>query len=332
MAVYNKIYNPEDWELVSKENKLIIEDFLLEKKSQGKKASTLVQYKNDLRIILIYVLKNCDNKSLMQLNKRDFRNLVLWFSHELEVSNARTNRLMSAVRSLLDFVEEDDENYKEYTNNVSKKVKGLGKEKVRDIVFLPNDLIEKLRDKFLSEERYQEAALLCLAYESAGRKGELSQVLKASFTKENSNSTNEVVGKRGKKFALIFFTQTKKCAKLYLAQRGEDEFPEMWIDLKKLTNRKPVLKEALYGWVVGWRKDLFEITGEEYLLNVHSFRHSALENFSIGTHWVCKELGIDSVPIEKLKTIANHESIETTSSYLQDKSTQELENFFNIKI
>ena len=77
---------------------------------------------------------------------------------------------------------------------------------------------------------------------------------------------------------------------------------------------------------------MFEITGEEYLLNVHSFRHSALENFSIGTHWVCKELGIDSVPIEKLKTIANHESIETTSSYLQDKSTQELENFFNIKI
>ena len=60
--------------------------------------------------------------------------------------------------------------------------------------------------------------------------------------------------------------------------------------------------------------------------------YEALENMSIGTHWICKELGIENVPIEKLKTIANHESIETTSSYLQDKSTQELENFFKIKI
>lgn len=328
MATYNKIYTPEAWEKVNNENKLIIEDFLLEKKSQGKKESTLVQYRNDLRIILIYVLDNCSNKSLMQLNKRDFRNLILWFSHELKVSNARTNRLMSAVRSLLDFVEDDDENYREYINNPSKKVKGLQKESVRQIVFLPNDLIEQLREKFIKEKRYQEATLLCLAYESAGRKGELSQVLKSSFMKEGINATNEVIGKRGKKFPLIFFTQTSRCAKMYLEERGEDECPTMWIGADK----KPVRKETLYDWVIKWRKDIFDLCGEEYNLNVHSFRHSALENMSIGTHWICKELGIENVPIEKLKTIANHESIETTSSYLQDKSTQELENFFKIKI
>lgn len=333
MSVYNKIYNNDDWDKVNNENKLIVEDFLLEKKSQGKKESTLVQYRNDLRIILIYILKNCNNKSLMDLVKRDFRNLILWFSHDLEVSNARTNRLMSAVRSLLDFVEDDDDNYREYINNPSKKVKGLTKESVRNIVFMPNELIEKLREKFIEENRYQEATLLCLAYESAGRKGELAQVLKSSFLKDGSNSTNEVIGKRGKKFQLIFFSQTARCAKLYLEQRGEDDIPGMWIESKMTKdNKKPVRKETLYDWVVKWRKDIFDICGEEYDINVHSFRHSALENMSIGTHWICKDLGVGNVPIEKLKTIANHESIETTSSYLQDKSTQELETFFNIKI
>lgn len=330
MAVYNKIYNKEDWGLVNKENKLIMEDFILEKKSQGKKNSTLVQYKNDLRIILIYILKNCDNKSLLELGKRDFRNLVLWFSHDLEVSNARTNRLMSAVRSLLDFVEDDDENYREYTNNVSKKIKGLEKEPVREIVFLPNEVVEMLRDKFIEEKRYKEATLLCLAYESAGRKGELAQVNKNIFNNKKANATNIVTGKRGKKFRLIFFKHTRECAELYLEQRGEDDIESLWIDNTKKKN--PIKKEALYGWIVKWREDIFELTGKEYKINVHSFRHSALENMSTGTHWVCKELDTGSIPIEKLKIIANHNSIETTSLYLQDKSTQELEDLFGIKI
>jgi len=328
MAVYNKIFNKEDWEKVDSENKLVMEDFLLEKKSQGKKEGTISQYKNDIRIILIWILKNCDNKSMLKMNKRDFRNLTLWFQHDLCVSSARNNRLMSAMRSLLDFVEDDDENYRDYTNNVAKKIKGLTKEAVRDIVFVPNDVLESLREKFIKEERYQEAALLCLAYESAGRKAELAQVLKAPFMKKGVNATNEVIGKRGKKFPLIFFSQTIRCANLYLKQRGEDDIPAMWLSSSKM----PAKKELLYDWVIKWRKDIYEVCGEEYNINVHSFRHSALENMSTGTHWVCKELGIANVPIEKLKTIANHESIETTSSYLQDKSTQELENFFNIKI
>lgn len=330
MAVYNKIFNQNDWDLVNNENKEIMEDFILELRSNKKKPSTISQYRNDIRIILIYVLKNCGNKSLLKLTKRDFRGLVLWFSDDLEVSNARTNRLMSSVRSLLDFVEDDDENYHEYTNNVSKKVKGLEKQKVRDIVFLSNDLIEKLRDKLIKEKRYKEAALLCLAYESAARKGELAQVQKACFEK-NGNATNIVIGKRGKPFPLVYFDWTKKTVKMYLKERGEDDIPELWIT-NHGGNKRPARREILYNWIVKWRDDLLEITGKEYELNVHSFRHSALENMSIGTHWVCKYMGCKNVPIEVLKTIANHDSTETTNSYLQDKGKQKLEAFFNIKI
>ena len=52
-----------------------MEDFLLEYKARKMKESTLKQYKNDCRIILLFVLDNCGNRPLTELRKKDFRNL-----------------------------------------------------------------------------------------------------------------------------------------------------------------------------------------------------------------------------------------------------------------
>jgi len=41
MSVYNKIFTPEEWALVNKENIEVMEDYLLELKSQGKKQTTI---------------------------------------------------------------------------------------------------------------------------------------------------------------------------------------------------------------------------------------------------------------------------------------------------
>lgn len=325
---YNRIYNDSDWELVNRENKDIMEDFLLEYKSRKKKESTLKQYRNDLRIILIYILKNCDNKPITDLSKKDFRRLSLWFSDDLEVSNARTNRLMSCVRSLLTFVEDEDEY--DYDNNVAKKVRGLEKEPVREIVFLTNEEVEALRDKFMKEERYKDAMLISLLYDSAARKNEVSQVEKFSFI-EGKDSTNIVVGKRGKKFPLIYFDWSKEAFEKYIEQREEDDIPSLFI-LGVNEDKRPAKAENIYDWVISWRRDFLCIFNKEKKFNVHSFRHSALENYSTGNHYYCKKLGIEQIPLEKLKLIANHNSVETTAGYLQDKSTEVLEELFGIKI
>lgn len=327
--MYNRIYNDSDWEQVNPINKDIMNDFILEYTAQKKKESTLIQYKNDIRIILIYILKNCNNKPITQLRKKDFRNLSLWFSNGLEMSNARTNRLMSCCRSLLSYVEEEDDY--EYENNVAKKVKGLPKENVREIVFLPDELILKLSDKLKKEKRFKEATLLALLYDSCGRKNEVYQVTKESFYDSTKNSTNKVVGKRGKIFSLIYFDLTKENAALYLNDRGEDNVDSMWVSGVG-ENVRPVSIMTLYDWTVGWRKDLKEIDGNDYLINCHSFRHSGLENFSNGTHYVCRQNGMGKIPLEKLKLIANHSDLSTTESYLKDKTTDELEELFDIKI
>ncbi|MED2104580.1 site-specific integrase, partial [Bacillus thuringiensis] len=72
---------------VSQENKNLVKDFLIEKKSQGKAASTLQQYSWDLRIILFLIHEHFENKKLIDLTRKDIRNLSIIFQ-EMGMSNA----------------------------------------------------------------------------------------------------------------------------------------------------------------------------------------------------------------------------------------------------
>ena len=325
MGVYNKFYTEEEWGAVNSQNKEIMNDFLLEYKSQKKKPSTLFQYQHDIQIVLIYILKKCNNKSILELSKKDFRNFSLWFSEEKNVSNARVNRLMSSCRSLLNYVENEDDY--EYEINQAAKVKGLPKETVRDIVFIEDDVIMMLYEDFMNTKRFKEASLLMLLYESGARKGEVAQVEKECFI-QNKDCTNIVIGKRGKKFSLLIFDKSKKAVKEYLKERGEDSNPALFLTENKATARK----ENLYDWVVGWRKDIKRLTNKDYEINVHSLRHSCLQNMSDGTHYVCREKKLGSIPLEKLMLVANHNDVSTTQGYLKDNSREELENLFGIKM
>ena len=239
-------------------------------------------------------------------------------------SNNRINRMLSVCRSLLKFLGEEDEY--DYQDIIGDKIKNLPKISTREIVFLDNWMILELFEYFMNHRMYRDAVLLGLAYESAGRKTELVQVKKNSINVERNN-TNIVEGKRGKKFNLIYFDLTQKAAKKYFEER-EDELDSLFV-----TDRgNPATGENLYQWVVSWRKILYQLTGNELEFNIHSFRHSALQNYGDGTHEVCKKRKIKNVTIEDLKRIAHHESIEITMSYLKkDDDVFLLENLFKIK-
>ncbi|MGQ7114610.1 hypothetical protein ACUOFC_53490, partial [Escherichia sp. TWPC-MK] len=75
---------------VSQENKNLVKDFLIEKKAQGKTASTLQQYNWDLRIILFLIHEHFENKKLIDLTRKDIRNLSIIFQ-EMGMSNALIN-------------------------------------------------------------------------------------------------------------------------------------------------------------------------------------------------------------------------------------------------
>lgn len=324
-TVYNRVYNEEDWKLVNKDNKNIMEDFLEEYRQQKKKKSTLDQYKNDIRIVLIYILKEINNKNLLELSKKDFRRFNLW-CQDKGMSASRVNRLMSAIRSMLTFCEDDDDY--DYDQNVARKVKGLTKESVREIQFLTDEQVYLLREELRKREDYIKMLLLDLAYDSAGRRNELYQVEKEGLLERNN--TNIVIGKRGKKFPLLYFSRTKESLELYLNQRGEDDIKSLWVVGKE--NKREVSYNTLYEWFVYMAKLLHELTGEDVPFNAHSLRHTSLENLSNGTHYLLKELGVEKLELDKLKVFAHHENVNTTEGYLKDSSNNVLENTFGIKI
>lgn len=279
--IYNNFYTPELWEQVNKKNKRIIDDFLAEYKQRKKSKGTIDGYFNDLRIIMIYILKELDNRCVLELNKKDFRGLSLFFTEECGMSPARTNRLKSAINSLLTFCEEDDDY--EYEINMAKKVKGIPRERVKDNednFFFTFDEFIKVRDILVERGRLQDACLWSIGFDSAGRRNELFQIEKHGLL--DGNKTNIVVGKRGKKFYLVYLDDTKELIRQYLEERGEDNVDSLWI---KGTgeNKQPITGDALYDRVCSISKILSEVRGEQCNIFPHTMRHSRLECLAQGT-------------------------------------------------
>lgn len=329
--IYHNFYTPELWEQVNKENKRILDDFLAEYKQRKKSKGTIAGYHNDLRIIMIYILLELDNRCVLDLKKKDFRGLSLYFTEECEMSAARTNRLKSAINSLLTFCEEDDDY--EYEINYAKKVKGIPKSRVKDDeddFFFSYEEFIKVRDILVKKEKWQLAVLWSLGFDSAGRKNELFQVEKHGLL--DGNKTNVVIGKRGKKFPLVYLDDTKELIRKYLEWRGEDNIDSLWIKGSG-ENKEPISDpNVLYGRVVSISKILSEVRGEQCNIFTHTMRHSRLECLAQGTdERLLDENGQPrKYPLEQIQVFAHHSDVSTTQSYLKDHSEDTINSMFGI--
>lgn len=326
--IYNNFYTPELWEQVNKENKRIIDDFLAEYKQRKKSKGTIDGYFNDLRIIMIYILKELDNRCVLELNKKDFRGLSLYFTEECGMSPARTNRLKSAINSLLTFCEEDDDY--EYEINMAKKVKGIPRERVKDDednFFFTFDEFIKVRDILVEKGRLQDACLWSLGFDSAGRRNELFQVEKHGLL--DGNKTNIVVGKRGKKFYLVYLDDTKELIRQYLEERGDDNIASLWIKGSG-ENKQPITGDALYDRVCSISKILSEVRGEQCNIFPHTMRHSRLECLAQGTdtRLVDENGNPQKYPLEQVQVFAHHSDVSTTQGYLKDHSSELIDEMF----
>lgn len=326
--IYNNFYTPELWGQVNKENKRILEDFLAEYKQRKKSKNTISSYFQDLRIILIYILKEHRNKSVLEMNKKDFRGMSLYFTEECGMSSARVNRLKSSINSLLTFCEEDDDY--DYEINMAKKVKGIPRERVRDDdddFFFTFEEFIKVRDILIEKGKLQSAVLWSLGFDSAGRRNELLQVEKHGLTE--NNKTNIVVGKRGKKFCLVYLDDTKELIRQYLEERGEDDIDSLWY--KNLNGkREPVTSDALYDRICSISNILSEVRGENCNIFPHTMRHSRLECLAQGTDTrLLDENGNPKkFPLEQVQVFAHHSDVSTTQSYLKDHSDDTINEMF----
>lgn len=330
-GVYNRVYTPELWEQVNPENKAILEDFLAEYRQQKKANSTIEAYFQDGRFILIYVLLHHKNKSILEMSKKDFRNMSIWLSEDCNMSANRVNRLKATVNSMLTYCEEDDEY--NYDVNYAKKVKGLPRERVKtnddDFFFTFKEFIA-VRDKLVEMGDLQTAVLWSLSYDSAGRRNEIYQVKKTGLL--DGNKTNIVKGKRGKTFPLVYLNDTKELIRQYLEERGDDDIESLWINGHG-KNKVGVTKDALYNRILKCSKILSEIRGEEVNIFPHSIRHSRLECLSTGQDERLKNPdGTNKVfDLDHVRVVAHHTDVGTTQGYLKNKDEDVINDMFGFE-
>lgn len=326
--VYNKIFNEEEWAKVNRKNKLMIQDYLEEYEQRQMKPGTIKQYKNDLRIVMIYILRELDNVPITELTRKDFRRFSLYLTNTMKVSNARANRLMSAVRSMLTYIE-DDEDY-DYDNNAARRVKGLPKDPVRtdeDDFFLTFEQIMKLREELINRNRLQDAVLLMLSFDSGARRNEIYQVEKHGLLE--SNRTNTVVGKRGKEFSLVYMNDTRELIRQYLEQRGEDNIDSLWITGTG-DRKREITYDALYDRIVSMSKLLSELEGKEIKFFPHSLRHSRIECLLQGEDLRIKDENgkPKKFTLEQVQKLVNHSDPSTTQGYAKDHTDSIVDEMF----
>ena len=325
---YNRVYSDDLWAEVNPVNKAIMDDFLTEYRQRKKSANTVQAYYNDLRMVLTLILQRYNNKSILELTKKDFRNLSLVFTEEFGLSPARTNRLKSSINSMLTFCEEDDDY--DYEINYAKKVKGIPNERVKDDeddFFFTFDEFIKVRDALVEQGKLQLAVLWSIGFDSAGRRNELFQIKKAGLA--DGNKTNVVVGKRGKKFNLVYLDDTRELIKKYLEQRGDDDIESLWY--KEVNGVKaPIQYESIYDRVLSISKILSEVRGEECNIFPHTMRHSRLECLAQGTDKrLLDENGNPrKFPLEQIQIFAHHSDVSTTQGYLKDHSDDTINEMF----
>ena len=327
-GIYNEVYTPEKWEKVNPENKDILDDFILEYKQRKKAKSTVEGYFQDLRMILIIIMEQYNNKCILELNKKDFRNISILLSDDFGLSSNRVNRMKSAMNSMLTFCEEDDEY--DYEVNYAKKVAGLPKEKVKvneDDFFFTYEEFIKVRDKLIEIGDLQTATLWSIGFDSAGRKNELYQILKQGLL--DGNKTNIVRGKRGKMFSLAYLNDTKEIIRKYLEERGEDSIESLWIN--KIGHQKEeITKGALYTRILKCSKILSEIRGEETNIFVHTMRHSRVESLLQGTDNRLKNPDGTNrkYTLDEVRVLCHHGDVSVTASYAKDHSEDTIDNMF----
>lgn len=313
-------------ENINKESLDILNDYILELKSKGRAEKTIKQYRWDILHFLEYAKENYNNKSILELKKRDFRNFFLYMQEEGK-SSARINRMQSSLRAWLTFIEEDDEEYPDYTRNPMRKIRSLEKQPVKEIVFLTDEQVTFLINYLLENNKTQKALFVSLAYDSLGRKNELLQVEKHSFYNPEERSTNIVTGKRGKRFRLMYANRTQEIASKWLQERGEDDIDSLWISYYN-GKARALTYETLYAWAVSFRSILESKYEKDIPLGVHSMRHTGADLYSTGEHHSLQYMGKEKLTINEIRILMNHESIETSQSYLKNRDEEILNKLF----
>lgn len=323
-TVKHSIVNEDEWDKVNQDNKNLYNEFINYLKSTDKSPKTIFVYDSNLKIFFIWLLKNGNNKSFIDIKKRDIINFQNWLVNELKVSPARTRNLRASISSLSNYIETilDDE-YPDFRNIIN-KIPAPSLEPVREKTILEDEQVESLLNKLVEIQDYQKACFIALVAFGGARKSELVQFKKSFFNNDavvhGMYKTPKIrqkgrgqAGKREVKY--VIKSLFDKYLNLWLEQRKELRIPEEIDELfviKRLGEWKPIETCTIDSWFKTF-SDMLNID-----IYCHGFRH-----------YFATSLAKQNVPVSKIKTLMNHESSATSEIYIDIEDEENLIGLFN---
>lgn len=312
----------ERWEAVNPINKQLLKEYLLNCKAENKGKRTIHEYEQDIKFFLCWNIAFNDNMSVLDFKKKHFNMFKLFMLEERGASNARVNRLLSAVRTMMSYAEDDDDDYEDYIRNPVAKIKGLEKKPIKENAFLSQEQIDLLRSYLKEHKMLQHLCLLDILYDTGARVNEVFQV---SNTETLNKGYLKVTCKGGRNEHILLHQRAKESIKLHLEAKEHDE--AFWQGKNGAAKNTSTLR----GWVGKMYKILKKLDPSTPYFTPHSFRHTFLENMTNGTHYLCNQIG-RAFTMEEAQMLAHHKSIDMTKSYLKPKDNEMILGLFGISI
>ena len=316
------LFTKERWSNVLESNKKLMQQHIRNCKAEKKRPRTIEQYECDLRFFFCWNLIYNENMCVLDFKKKHFNEFKFFMVEERRASNARVNRIMSAIRTMMSYAEDDDDDYEDYIRNPASRIKGLEKEPVKDITFLTQIQIDLLRGYLIDKKMYQYLCLLDILYDSGAR---VNEVLQVNNTETAKLGYLKVICKGGRNEYILLHNRAKESLKLHLSIKSEGE--AFW--QSKLGPAKS--SSTLRGWVKDLYKILKKLDSKTRYFTPHSFRHSVIENMLNGSHYLCESIG-RAFTIEEVALIVHHKSTDMTKSYAKPKDNEIIFNMFGISI
>lgn len=318
------LYTQERWGNVNATNKELMKVYLRSLVTNRRRPRTIEQYMFDLKFFLVWNLLQNQNMSVLDFKKRHFEDFKFFMAEERDASNARINRIMSAIRQMMSYAEDDDDQYEAYVRNVAVKIKGLDKDPKREIAFITEEQIVLLRDYLKANKMFKHLFLLDILYDSGARISEIYQVKDANIETANKGYI-KVICKGGRAEYILLHERAKESIRLYLEQlQGKS----IW-----LTKYGKIAKNA--GGLRLWVKEMYHILSRldssSPYFTPHSFRHTMIENLGNGTHYLCEKIG-RPFTTEEIAILVHHKSTDMTKSYMKPKDDKIIMELFGIKL
>lgn len=326
----------EMWEQVNPFNRNMVDDYLNNQTHLSPKS--LIGYSSALRIYFWWVKENLNNKSCIEIKKKEFLRFLNWLNNR-GLSDSAMKFKKSSVSAFNKFIESfyEDE-YPLFRNYVTSEMKIATTGKVHEKVPLAPEEMDFLCEELKRREEWQKLAYVKFTYSTGCRRAEARQLLKevvnyepkkVMVTIKDENGIDHEVesisykthdirckgrSKLGKVRKLQFGQDVKEALDKWLEVRGDDDCPYMFVIKQKKDGATRQVGEDTFN---GWCEGLFtNIMGRR--IHPHCFRMSRATNL------VCAQ----GRSIETAQKLLGHESSETTQIYVVREDLEDADDAF----